>query len=310
MSQALLEYSDQIVYVHKQVVHFHDIIQNRDIARTPLEIDLQTEYIEAYDRLHTAIGCTTDSLLVVCRIVEKDLILPPPLKCEYEIMVFNKKLDITSRNRITDIRKKSITVGVLQDEIGRLNFNCESVEKRYGEKVILPHEGSIRKTDEDTYIFSPKHRSYVNLQATCYDKYNDSIFMLIFSNDPDSNTTYQFEEFNKDKDWVLLRKSDIGHLDPRLGKEQRQEVYHMECGRYYISIGLKQTIHGTGEVLFTIYLFNKETFKLYNKFSGCHPTFRDDYDDWFKNNLNIMKNIETLNKINEDLLKIILFYIS
>lgn len=297
------EYPEQLVYLYKKRVHVYDIEYKKVLTSVRYHLYNKQMYGDFLDRDLTAVACkNTDLLLIVG--TEKGY-----GEAEYTVVVLDRKLDIIKEYYTYRSVPKSLTANILLGEIGSLNFNAESVEDKYGEKTSLPHDAIIHKTGADTFLVDSERGNHNHYQNICYDKYTDTVLMLISIQRGESfdSGEYFIEEWKKsDTNWILLGTSPILQMDiiPR----KSSEVYHFECGRKYISLGVKygKEISRRGMIC----LYDKNSFKSVNSFPGYHPTFWDDYDRWFGKSLQTLKNTEILNKINEDLLKLILFYIS
>lgn len=297
MDHSKLEYFDEIVYTRDYTV-FLKTGKSKRLYGHPLHI--HTDYFQKcsiLDKHFTAMSCNTKQQFVI--------IGNNGNANKYNIGVLDKNLDkIDSYQRFH--KKGKRLIDILKEEVGRLNFNAESVIEIYGERVVLPYDATLVKTVGDTVIYTPETRDCDRILNICYNKYQHNLVLLINMPGP----IYYFEYWKRiDNNWVMQRRSDPVSLcfaSCELSKWQLSQVYHLECGRYQILLGILLKLNNT--TIGNIMTFDVETFACQYSVLGTHPTHLYDYEIWYKNGLDILHKIESM-PMSDDLLSLILSYV-
>lgn len=304
----MFEYSDQIVYFRYGDIHQYDTAQKTDLVIRQLSLVYTHN-----DPDKIAMGYSGTDNLVIIRKSEtthsknfKTLKFDKNMKIIEKHQGYDERLNKWSREYDGDLEH------ILIKKRGSASYNSESVFGRFGDRVALPHNIYLKKEDNKTwYEVEPDPKKRVPISNLCYDKYEDSL-LLIPMVMHDTVLGYDIEMWRRvstnegcEQKWELDRELKDFDID------RERTFSQVECGRSHILLGMtKREWYFANVSTPRIYILDKYTFKVLVSFEGCHPTFRDDYGTWFKDRLKNISEIPMLSKMSEDLLKIILLYVS
>lgn len=300
-SKPRLEYSEKIVYLHKGQIHIHDIKKEKILRSIPHNIVLR-------DELTIALACQGTNMT---RVVG-EIITSKENESLYEVVSFDKNFDLQFKYQINFPKGKTRPTTVLLTVMGKADSNSDSVERatRSGRRMYtdgvlrLPYGASVITREFGTEIHSPETRNYDQVRNICYDKYRDVILILLVQ----SKKIFVLEEWKRivddDEKWIFLRRARLkGFWRDKLMSNTKSQTYHLECGRHHISIGMSKN-----NELLRVYVLGKNNFTTLRRFSGCHPTFHDDYEEWFQTNVDFLKSIQCVSML-DNLLGLVLLYV-
>lgn len=316
----LFEFSEKIVYIHRYGINLYDITQGKHIRGVQHEVfkaDFKSIILNnpnghspdasVVEQLYSATGCNgTDIIIIIESNCDKDwLIQTAPQKIEILTYDIDLKLIRKESGKYTKRR-------LLQDILARVknisNANIQSIESKLNNpnRIGLPYQSWIIPYEERVDLSPSRGDRQTGIDAyargisnMCYDKYEDN-FVAIFL----SGQTYRIDVFeNISGGWLLLKKSKFFKLQTSLSR-----VDKLECTKNYFLIA----VHPGWDIITIsreIVIMDKKTFTISYKVYGSQPAFYDDYDKWYKNSMNLLKDIDVLNKFSVDLLSILLLYI-
>lgn len=174
--------------------------------------------------------------------------------------------------------------------------------KQFSEKEIF---SIISKTDEQCFMKINNKIVVITSESpddkivfVTYCKYDKMIFVHLKG--PDKLKFQRWEEDNNS--WILKKRVAIDTSYFLVWRLSR--IYSMECSKKAIFLGIVDR-KGDNKVV----VLDKYTLTECYWTPGSHPTFHDNYELWFTKNLEILKDIEAINKIAEAILCIILSYV-
>jgi hypothetical protein len=134
-----------------------------------------------------------------------------------------------------------------------------------------------------------------------YDKYANKLIILFRST---VETQYCLEiQQQLDNKWVFEKVIILSFINPYV-----DSIYNIVPSRHHIAIAYQHRINNNFSQSM-IEVFVKYENKIVKVVNGLHPDFYDQYDMWILEKRNLLSKIEVLNKLNVDLLTIILSYV-
>lgn len=152
-----------------------------------------------------------------------------------------------------------------------------------------------------TSVLNPNYKPSSKIIAICYCRFTKNIIMCTRS-----SPYYVFVRWRKiGESWFANGKKYHVMFDvqapPFVG--DIVSIIKIECSKNYLFVEARDT---NGDV---IIVMHKELLYELFRIRGCLPAYRDDYDVWFRTNTELLKTVDVLGKMSEDVLKIILSFV-
>lgn len=176
-----------------------------------------------------------------------------------------------------------------KEQISKISFDKPVIFKKFSLYVEIIIDGVISE-------LHPIGHAYETVMGVAYCKYEKILYVCSKSG---KSTMYQKWKMHENK-WIPDSSRCYHHND-----HQYQTVHKMSCSKKYLFVEIT-TLLSEHRINF----IDKQTCSKIHYISGCHAVGRDDYYEWFAKNLDFLKNVNELEKMCEDVLKIILSYIS
>jgi hypothetical protein len=310
-----LEYTEKMVFIRHGHIYIFDIDKNITLFDVPFDISTSEE--------NTALGYngSMELILVMEKSVKKNQ--------QFDVITFDRDYNIKSRFDFHEKGQKTYAGEVLMKHLKTISFNLESdghtswkniglidmilVKNNMGDKIYIQKEAKL--SDDGSYIIYPstydqkKYDLKTHNQNVCYDKYDNKTFMVVYNNkNGRNNYLFGCYKAKNNGDGSPIRQSSPIELCSYAQYGYIPQVYHFEATEKYLLIGLR--INALLVYQSMVYIMDKTSFKILRKFDGWHPTKYCDYTDWCQNNMNILKEVQGMSKMAEDVLKLILSFVS
>jgi hypothetical protein len=194
------------------------------------------------------------------------------------LMKFDKQLKLIEENLGIEAS--------LHDSIQKINTD-------HNERSVLAKYAEIPS------IVNYRSAVYETARLYCYDKYDDCLVVIYGKGKSICHRLKMWKLI--DNIWTLYKSMKIKHLFPY---DLYLNLNVIKCSRNHI---MTETDSEHGE---QITLIDKNDFKIVDRFHGFNVMFFDDYVDWLEENLEYLKGVDVLGRLNVSLLKIILLYVS
>jgi hypothetical protein len=318
------EYTEQMVYMtDNRQIHIYDL-DNKD-SRNFIEYKNVSQIPKSLHKANTALGYNGlgELLLVVAKDVTNKSYKN---KQSFHVMIIDRHFQIKSISEFCWRGAKISPTEVLMKHLKKINFNIESKEEIWQElnihinncKLVKMHLGDkvfisdLAKLsyDKKRIVYPFKYGLKTHAQNVCYDRYDDKTFMVVHDNMDGLNnfvivrcSSNGGEVLQKSRGYYFYAKS--GNIP---------QIYHFEATRKYLLIGIRgETLWGYHSMIYILdknSILDKSRYDTIRVLDGWHPTLYGDYENWCLNSVELLKEIEGMKKMAEDMLKLILSYVS
>lgn len=296
-----LQYPDKIIYIDKQSFKLHNIDEHKTESTYEIQ-KLSANHIDftCLERCHTKIVSTSigeimltltrfDSFLAYAVFIDEDWKTQPE-----QFIIW----DVKNRDgwpKIDDIF----------DEVVKQNQNkwltnnqMKQLQNKKPDFIIelLTSEKCIVRTDTSLFTVS-SWSPHIHINSVTYCKY-DKILIVCLKNE----LKFRLDRWEKSDDrWI--KKKDVV-FTPVVNTKRIIEIDSIVCSRRYIFFGAVSENYDNH-----IGVFDKETLTECYWMPGAQPTLHDGYNMWLRKNLELLKGIEVIKKMAEEILGIILSYV-
>lgn len=297
---SVLEFSEKFIVYNRRDLTIRE--PNKVIKTTP--VNIPEGYMNSYHPHDTLIGRINDRIILVGRTVDYDH------NDQRIVMKFDSNLKLLGQYYITTIKNVN-TFDIMKTIIGEFDYNWYRPHPEIKDKEGLPYglkigNGSMEREGEVVEV--------------CYDNYDDTMVIILGAgfdiydmHDCEELEIWEREREDDSEKWVLDRKIDdlrtvlLNAVDQTLyGHIGTMSPYHLACSKNYIIFVCAISDHKHYDHY--VFIFDKYTLKLKDCIPGTHAIFHCDYNEWFTQSFELLKQI--IMRLPDPLLRITLSYIS
>lgn len=283
-----LEYVERLIYVKDYKVIRHDITNNKFEKKIDIQGNM-TLLANIKDRDRTRIALTEDGICI--------------LTCIYKweahcLLSYSGSVEFLDREMNSVEAYNNINFGSFVSMEGILSNQIK--EYRHCEqKCFLPKDFVIEDNCVTlTYYGESKtFRLAKMLVGSTYCQY-DKKFIMCFKYKAPRKLMFQQVEKIDDR-WLATSTHYYSSIEFDVDK-----INVMETSRKHLFISAVD-LNGNNKII----IMQKNTFTELYQLTGWSPVYQDDYHDWQRKSTIMLKSVHIIEKMSEDVLKLILSYI-